>query len=124
MRAKIEHCLEHCSDKDRKNMLQVAVEAALKAGSLLQKLFEQPHQIRHKSAIDLVTEADLASEELILELLQRKLPGIKMMSEESSGTYDARPTEPVWIIDPLDGTTNFAHNFPWFAVSSSTSSMR
>jgi myo-inositol-1(or 4)-monophosphatase len=98
-------------------MLLVAVETALKAGSLLQELFEQPHQIRHKSAIDLVTEADLAAEELILETLQRKLPGIKTISEESSNTYEILPTEPVWIIDPLDGTTNFAHNFPWFAVS-------
>lgn len=98
-------------------MLQVAVETALKAGALLRKLFEQPHQIKHKSAIDLVTEADLASEELILKILQRKLPGIKTMSEESSDTYEKLPAEPVWIIDPLDGTTNFAHNFPWFAVS-------
>jgi len=113
----IKHCLEHCSDKDKQNMLLVAVETALKAGALLQKLFEQPHQIKHKSAIDLVTEADLASEELILKILQRKLPGIKTMSEESSDTYEKLPAEAVWIIDPLDGTTNFAHNFPWFAVS-------
>ena len=95
----------------------VAAEAALKAGTLLRELFEQPHQIQHKSAIDLVTEADLASEELILDMLQHNLPGIKIMSEESFAAYDDIPAEPVWIIDPLDGTTNFAHNFPWFAVS-------
>jgi myo-inositol-1(or 4)-monophosphatase len=45
------------------------------------------------------------------------LPGIKILSEESFSSYDKTPAEPVWIIDPLDGTTNFAHNFPWFAVS-------
>jgi myo-inositol-1(or 4)-monophosphatase len=95
----------------------MAAEAALKAGTLLRELFEQPHQIRHKSAIDLVTEADLASEELILDMLQHSLPGVKVMSEESFAAYDDIPTEPAWIIDPLDGTTNFAHNFPWFAVS-------
>ena len=98
-------------------MLLVATEAALKAGALLHELFEQPHQIHHKSTIDLVTDADLASEELILDILQHNLPGIKILSEESFASYDTIPAEPVWIIDPLDGTTNFAHNFPWFAVS-------
>ena len=104
-------CLENCS-LERQDMLQMAAEAALKAGTLLRELFEQPHQIRHKSAIDLVTEADLASEELILDMLQHSLPGVKVMSEESFAAYDDIPTEPTWIIDPLDGTTNFAHNFP------------
>ena len=98
-------------------MLRLATEAAVKAGAVLQDRYEQPHQIRHKGAIDLVTEADLASEELILAVLQDKQPGIKILSEESFASYDSIPEEPVWIIDPLDGTTNFAHNFPWFAVS-------
>jgi fructose-1,6-bisphosphatase/inositol monophosphatase family enzyme len=114
---KIKHCLQNCRNPDRHDMLLAAAEAALKAGTLLQELFEQPHQIRHKSAIDLVTEADLAAEELILEILHHKSPGTKILSEESLATYDAIPDEPVWIVDPLDGTTNFAHNFPWFAVS-------
>jgi len=109
-------CLENCNP-ERQNMLLMAAEAALKAGTLLRELFEQPHQIRHKSAIDLVTEADLASEELILDMLQHHLPDVKIMSEESFAAYDDIPSEPAWIIDPLDGTTNFAHNFPWFAVS-------
>ena len=114
---KIKQCLQNCSNQDRHDMLLAAVEAALRAGSLLQELFAQPHQIRHKSVIDLVTEADLAAEELILEILHHKSPGTKILSEESLATYDAIPDEPVWIVDPLDGTTNFAHNFPWFAVS-------
>ena len=113
----IKHCLQHCSNPDTQNLLLVATEAALKAGTLLHELFEQPHQIHHKSTIDLVTDADLASEELILNILQQNLPGIKILSEESFASYDTIPAEPVWIIDPLDGTTNFAHNFPWFAVS-------
>jgi len=100
-----------------KNLLRVATEAALKAGAVLQECYEQPHQIRHKGAIDLVTEADLASEKLILGVLQDNLSGIKILSEESFASYGKPPTEPAWIIDPLDGTTNFAHNFPWFAVS-------
>ncbi|UCD66752.1 MAG: inositol monophosphatase [Deltaproteobacteria bacterium] len=113
----IERCLLHCSNSDIQNKLQVATEAALKAGNILQERYEQPHQIHHKGAIDLVTEADLASEELILDILQSYSPDTKILSEESFDSYVDLPEEPVWIIDPLDGTTNFAHNFPWFAVS-------
>jgi len=113
----IEHCLQNCRTPEMKNLLRVATEAALKAGAVLQECYEQPHQIRHKGAIDLVTEADLASEKLILGVLQDNLSGIKILSEESFASYGKPPTEPAWIIDPLDGTTNFAHNFPWFAVS-------
>ena len=113
----IEHCLQHCSTPDLQNLLRIAAAAAVKAGTLLQELYDQPHQIRHKGAIDLVTEADLAAEELILDVLRDTLPEIKILSEESFASYEKVPEEPVWIIDPLDGTTNFAHNFPWFAVS-------
>jgi myo-inositol-1(or 4)-monophosphatase len=113
----IEHCLEHCRTPDLQNLLRVATEAALKAGTVLQERYDKPHQIRHKGAIDLVTEADLAAEELILDVLRDTLPEIKVLSEESFASYEKIPEEPVWIIDPLDGTTNFAHNFPWFAVS-------
>lgn len=113
----IEHCLQNCRSRDIQNLLLTATEAALKAGAVLLDCYDQPHQIRHKGTIDLVTEADLASEELILDVLQDNLPGIKILSEESFSSYDKTPAEPVWIIDPLDGTTNFAHNFPWFAVS-------
>ena len=113
----IEQCLHHCRNSDIRNILQTATEAALKAGTLLLERFGQPHQILHKGAIDLVTEADIASEDLILTVLQDNLPGVKVMSEESFASYQAAPPEPVWIIDPLDGTTNFAHDFPCFAVS-------
>ncbi len=115
--AAIENCLHHCRTQDLQNLLRIAAEAAVKAGAVLRERYEQPHQIRHKGAIDLVTEADLAAEELILDVLGDNLPGIKILSEESFAAYDTIPAEPVWIIDPLDGTTNFAHSFPWFAVS-------
>ena len=115
--ATIENCLQHCRSSETQNILRVATEAAVQAGMVLQDAYEHPHQIRHKGAIDLVTEADLASEEMILDVLRDKMPGIKILSEEKFASYNTIPTEPVWIIDPLDGTTNFAHNFPWFAVS-------
>ena len=113
----IEHCLHHCSNPDIGDLLKVAVVAAKQAGTVLLECYEKPHQIRHKGAIDIVTEADLASEELILDVLHHNMPGTKILSEESFSSYNTIQDEPVWIIDPLDGTTNFAHNFPWFSVS-------
>lgn len=97
--------------------LKAAVTAALAAGQIIRDLADSPHQIRHKGAIDLVTEADIASEKAILAILGRQMPGIRVLAEESSSDYGAIPTGPVWLIDPLDGTTNFAHGFPHFAVS-------
>ena len=113
----IENCLKRCADKDIRQIIKVAADAAVQAGAILLERYEKPHRIKHKGTIDLVTEADLASEETILSLLAKNLPGIKVLSEESFSIYTKEPDEPVWIIDPLDGTTNFAHNFPWFSVS-------
>ncbi|MDX1775623.1 MAG: inositol monophosphatase family protein [Desulfobulbales bacterium] len=113
----IKQCLEHCRSPEIFDVLQVAATAALKAGAILQERYARPHQILHKGAIDLVTEADLAAEELILGVLHQNMPGVEIVSEESFSSYDNITEKPLWIIDPLDGTTNFAHNFPWFAVS-------
>jgi len=113
----IANCLDRCPDKDIRQVIKVAADAAVQAGDILLERYEKPHQVKHKGTIDLVTEADLASEEIILSLLDRNLSGIKVLSEESFSVYTKEPDEPVWIIDPLDGTTNFAHNFPWFSVS-------
>ena len=113
----IDNCLKQCPDKNIRRVLQVAAVAAVNAGEVLLERYEKPHQVRHKGTIDLVTEADLASEKTILEQLHRDMPGIKILSEESFSIYTDKPEEPMWIIDPLDGTTNFAHNFPWFSVS-------
>jgi len=113
----IEHCLRHCSNSDIRDILKISIVAAKQAGTILLDCYEKPHHIQHKGYIDIVTEADLASEELILNALHHNLPGTKILSEESFSSYSNIPDEPVWIIDPLDGTTNFAHNFPWFSVS-------
>ena len=113
----IEHCLHHCRNSDIQDIIKVAVFAAKQAGEILLERYDKPHHIQHKGTIDIVTEADIASEQLILDVLQQNLPGIKILSEESFSSYSNIPDEPVWIIDPLDGTTNFAHNFPWFSVS-------
>jgi len=113
----IASCLNRCPDKDIRQVIKAAADAAVQAGAILLERYEKPHRVKHKGTIDLVTEADLASEETILSLLDRNLPGITVLSEESFSVYTKEPDGPVWIIDPLDGTTNFAHNFPWFSVS-------
>lgn len=104
-------------EPDLAAIVLAATNAALAAGALIRGLYEKPHQIRMKGEIDLVTEADLASEKIIISLLKKDFSAIPVLAEESSPAYDHVPAGPVWIIDPLDGTTNFAHGFPYFAVS-------
>ena len=70
--------------------------------------------VHHKSAIDLVTEVDVAAEAAVCELLAQRSPGVPILAEESGG---ARAASTRWIVDPLDGTTNFVHGFPAFCVS-------
>ena len=92
-----------------------AVGLAKKAGALLKDKFSQAHQIHYKGDINIVTEADKMSEDLIMESIRRRFPDHGILSEESpavAGTGKFR-----WIIDPLDGTTNYAHGYPVFCVS-------
>jgi len=96
--------------------LSAAVSAARGAGSLLQKRFATHFQIAHKGVTDLVTEMDKKAERLILRRLEARFPGHGFMAEETR-PRGASNADHVWIIDPLDGTTNYAHAFPWFAVS-------
>jgi len=114
---RMDECLAQCGDVRHADILRIAAEAALSAGHILAELYHTPHQVRYKGEIDLVTEADIASEKSILDKFAARCPGIRILSEESYAIYDEVPHEPVWVIDPLDGTTNFAHDFPWFAVS-------
>jgi myo-inositol-1(or 4)-monophosphatase len=95
--------------------IQVARQAAGEAGKILNRLFGQVSQIEKKGKIDLVTEADLQSEKIILDIISRSFPQDSILTEEA-GAFD-HFSERVWIIDPLDGTTNFTHNFPVFAIS-------
>ena len=93
----------------------IAGMAARAAGAVLKEHFGKSHQIVKKGEIDLVTEADLAAETTILEILQSHFPQDNILSEEA-GDQDIVSSR-IWIVDPLDGTTNFAHGFPFFAVS-------
>ena len=96
-------------------MLDLAIRIAREAGAILQDYAERGFQITHKGRIDLVTEADLASEKYIKALIRSHYPSHRILAEESgiSGSVD----DYCWIIDPLDGTTNFSHGFPCYAVA-------
>jgi myo-inositol-1(or 4)-monophosphatase len=95
--------------------LAVAIEAALAGGTILKEFLGGAFRVSYKGDLNLVTEADLASEKRVLSILTRRFPGASILAEEtgeSGGTGTSR-----FIVDPLDGTTNFAHGYPVFAVS-------
>ena len=88
---------------------------AREAGGLLYEKLNSQHQVHYKGTIDLVTEADKMSEDLIMTAISRRWPNHGILSEESAEKNEEAPMR--WIVDPLDGTTNYAHGFPFFCVS-------
>lgn len=99
------------------NFLDIATEAALQAGTVLQSYWGKLDKIEEKGRPgDLVTAADKASEAKVLEIFGRHLPDHAILAEES-GQLGDRNSEFLWAIDPLDGTTNYAHQYPFYAVS-------
>jgi len=88
---------------------------ALEAGALLKERLHKRHTVEYKGEINLVTEADRLAETLIVERIGRSYPGHDILTEESPETANGSGFR--WIIDPLDGTTNYAHGFPVFCVS-------
>lgn len=96
-------------------MLDFTIDLARRAGSLLLARLDGPRTLTYKGAIDLTTDADRASEELIVEHIRRYFAGHTIIAEEGSGVDSASPYS--WLIDPLDGTTNYAHGVPYFSVS-------
>ena len=95
--------------------LSVARKASQEAGRILNSRLGQINRVMKKGVIDLVTEADLQSEKTIIDIIARHFPRDRIIAEE--GGESGHLPERVWLIDPLDGTTNFIHNFPFFAVS-------
>lgn len=95
--------------------LEASVEIAREAGQLLNRYFERRVGYELKGEYDLVTEADRASEKLVVERLRARFPSHAIVAEEGGGQETS--SEYRWYVDPLDGTTNFAHGFPAFCVS-------
>jgi len=95
--------------------LEVAVEAARESGNILLAEFAKPARINYKGEVDLVTQADRRSEQAIVSRLRTHFPRHAIVAEEGGGIESGSPFR--WFVDPLDGTTNFAHGYPCFAVS-------
>ncbi len=93
-----------------------AEEAAQAAGSLIRDSWQQVKQIHYKSSIDLVTTIDHQSEERIVSILHKRFPTHSILAEEETN-IEGQKGEYRWIIDPVDGTTNFAHAYPHFCIS-------
>ena len=101
-------------------ILDFAVDTAREAGALLRRYAHQHHDVRHKSTdIDLVTEADLASERLIVAAIRKRFPRHTILAEEGQGDVQelVGEAEHLWLVDPLDGTVNYAHGLPVWGVS-------
>lgn len=99
----------------RNKVRETAIETIRRAGGLLKENLGRARSIEFKGAIDLVTEADRASEDLIMGEIRKAFPGHGILTEESPEVVKDSPFK--WIIDPLDGTTNYSHGFPFFCVS-------
>jgi myo-inositol-1(or 4)-monophosphatase len=97
-------------------MLDFAIDVARRAGALLRDGLDRGRTVELKGAFDLVTDMDRASEDLIISAITAEFPGHAILSEEGGGVEDDA-AELIWLIDPLDGTNNYAHGYPFFCVS-------
>src|SRR6202162_3760043 len=99
------------------NYLQVAIDIAREAGQILREEFARPAKISYKGDVDLVTQADKRSEAAIVLRITSSFPDHAIAAEEGGGHETAATSGYRWHVDPLDGTTNFAHGYPCFCVS-------
>lgn len=100
--------------------LSVAVEAAKEAGEIIKGAISGQKAVSNKGKVDLVTETDKECEELIFKRLSEAFPSHQLIGEETAalnGTISPITDDPTWIVDPLDGTTNFVHGVPYVSVS-------
>jgi len=105
----------HLSESPWKEQLEMAVRAARDAGRIQLEAFDKPHTVDFKGETNLVTEVDRACEEAIFGLLRDAFPGHDFLLEESVTPRTDSPF--LWVVDPLDGTTNYTHCYPHFCCS-------
>jgi len=115
---------EMSSPAELAHYLEKAREAAIEAGKGVKDAFYKPKHVEFKGAVDLVTEVDRATEEFLIGRLHAEFPSHFFLGEESTALQKESyflsknlTQEPTWIIDPIDGTTNFVHQFPWVSIS-------
>lgn len=109
--------MPHANNPRYEHELAVAVAAARDAGVLLVQRQQEFLTVRHKGIVDLVTDADVASEDLIAGELTSAFPQDLLLAEEGTEAVSPGTNGRRWIVDPLDGTTNYAHRYPLYAVS-------
>jgi myo-inositol-1(or 4)-monophosphatase len=95
--------------------LQFAIQLGFESGRIQKRHFQKTLSIMHKGDINLVTNVDIECENRILELVREHFPDDEVISEEKTNTFEAGKNR--WIVDPLDGTTNYAHGYPFFCTS-------
>ncbi|MDQ4044295.1 MAG: inositol monophosphatase [Chloroflexota bacterium] len=93
-----------------------AVDLARETGVMLRQHFSEARDIEHKGTIDIVTDADRAAETLIATAIRERYPEHRLLAEEGATAAEDGASPYRWVVDPLDGTTNFAHHYPHFAV--------
>jgi myo-inositol-1(or 4)-monophosphatase len=104
------------NDKELSEILNVAKTAAMKAREVHLQYFQKLTQVENKRDLSLVSEADKNSEKVIRELIRKKFPDIDILGEEE-GLEKGKTANSRWLIDPLDGTTNYIHGYPFFCSS-------
>lgn len=97
-------------------LLENAKDLAYAAGRILRDKLHTDFSVEHKGEIDLITDADKASEKLLVTAITKAFPKHAILAEEG-GKIGNQDTDHLWLLDPLDGTTNYAHRFPYFSVS-------
>ena len=108
--------LSRGQDIPLETLVSVAADAARQAGSVLVECTRTGFRIEHKQIINLVTDADHQAEQRIIDVIHNAFPTHRVLAEER-GLTEQSPSRYNWVIDPLDGTTNFAHGFPSYCVS-------
>ncbi len=101
--------------EEKNRILETAVEAAKKAGVLVRERFGNS-RVQEKASNNLVTQADMEAEKMIIDMIRARFPDHQILSEETYSETDLLSPS-LWVIDPLDGTNNFAHGIPLFCVS-------
>lgn len=97
------------------DLLELAIRCALESGGIQKASFGKAFGIRHKGEVNLVTDVDIACQERIIEIIAAAFPDDEIVAEEKVNRYEKGRNR--WIVDPLDGTTNYAHSYPFFCTS-------
>jgi myo-inositol-1(or 4)-monophosphatase len=97
------------------NILEFAIQCAIESGKIQGEYFHKRIGIHHKGEIDIVTDVDIACQKKIIDLIEKHYPDDYIIAEEKSNVFEQKRNK--WIVDPLDGTTNYAHGYPFFCTS-------